>query len=206
MKHTAAKIGLCFLVEVCVFVGMCYWWGESHLANPVVVLLMWPGVFLARLGATDAWILPATIVVALPLGAAVGFRKRPVWLQAACGAGLALTYCLLGILWFHALLNRPAAIPLPAENPYSADAGRAAEYESAYRNGYWTALAGVQVNYCRQPEVPASGHGLGHVEGAKVFRRLIDWNASFEQEVFILLAYPTTNTATTSLTPIVAPR
>ena len=206
MKTLAAKIGLCFLVEVCAFVGMCYWWGESHLANPVVVLLMWPGVFLARLGATDAWILPVVIVVALPLVAALGFRKRPVWLQAAGGAGLALTYCLLGMLWFHVLLIRPAAIPLPAENPYSADAGRAAEYESAYRDGYWTALAGVQVSYGRQPEVPASGHGRGQMEGAKVFRRLIDWSASFEQQVFILLAHPSTNTPTKSPTPIVAPR
>lgn len=206
MKHIAARIGLCVLVEVCVFVGMCYWWGEFHLANPVVVLLMWPGVFLARLGATDAWILPAVIVLALPLGAAVGLRKRPVWLQAASGAGLALTYCLLGMLWFHVLLVRPTAIPLPADNPYSADAGRAAEYESAYRHGYWTALAGVHVYYSRQPEVPASGHGLGQMEGAKIFRRLIDWIPSFEQQVFILLARPDTNAESTVPTSVGAVR
>lgn len=172
MKALAAKTALCLLVEVCVFAAMGYWWSSSHIGDPVVVLLMWPSVLLAMAGAIHTWLLSAFLVLALPVVAATGLRKHSWNLQLGSSATLAAAYCLVGLLTFRLLWSQPAAIPAPPSNPYSADAARAQEYASTYREGYHSALTGTLSTYCFRPEAPTRGFYTGQQDGHKVLGRV----------------------------------
>lgn len=182
MKALVAKIALCLLVEICVFATVGYWLGSTY-GNPVVILLMWPSVLLAMAGATHTWILSVLIVFALPMGVAAGFRQRSSRFLLGASAVFATCFCLLGLLTFRLLWSQAGAIPAPPSNPYSADAARAEEYASTYREGYHSALTGSLRSYCFRPEAPTRGFEQGQDDGFKVFGRVFMTTGRRSQQV-----------------------
>ncbi|PAW76061.1 MAG: hypothetical protein B9S33_21190 [Pedosphaera sp. Tous-C6FEB] len=167
MKALTAKIGLCILAELGAM-AVAVWWGTSHVFQPLV-LFFWPGVVLAMLGATHTWILPTLILLAAPVGAVVGLRRRPRWLMASVCAGFVVCYYGLGVWWY-----RVVEVPLPLENPYAADTKQSAAYQTAYQEGYRHALSGSLMTYCFRPEAPTRGFYKGAMDGHKVFCRVFN--------------------------------
>lgn len=167
MKDLAAKIGLCLLAEIGAMT-VAFWWGTSHVFQPLV-LFFWPGVVLARFGATHTWILPTLILLAAPVGVVLGLRNRLRWLMSSVCAGFVVAYYGLGVWWY-----RVVEVPLPPDNPYAADAKQAAAYQTAYQEGYHHALSGNLMTYCFRPEAPTRGFYKGAMDGHKVFCRVFN--------------------------------
>lgn len=171
MKDSTVKIGCSYSGAILGVIIMWVWftYPHSYRWHPEFTMLIWPAVFLSQAGLSSTWLLPAFLLLAMPLGVFATLRKRSRWQNFAATAALLLVYCAVGSRLIHSVPN-----PTPTTNPYSESPALAAEFAAAYREGYINSISGWLSSYCFRSEAPTRGYYQGQSDGHKVFCRVFN--------------------------------
>lgn len=171
MKDSIIKIGCSYSGAILGVIIMWVWftYPHSYTWHPEFTMLIWPAVFLSQAGLSSTWLLPAVLLLSLPLGVLATLRKRSRWHNFAATAALLVGYCAVG-----AKLILSVPTPTPAINPYSQDPALATEFAAAYQEGYINSLSGWLSSYCFRSEAPTRGYYQGQADGHKVFSRVFN--------------------------------
>jgi len=164
MKMRVARAILAVALAVGVSAAFLAW------RYPFPFSLMWPGIALARLGVSHAWIFPAALMTSLLVWIGLWARRKAWWQAAGMSVLASAGYCALAWLYATRL-----PVPLPAVTPYDSEPERRRVFLESYDLGYRGGMLGHFPTFCFRPEVETRGFYEGSHDGGMVWHRLMGW-------------------------------